>query len=93
MLYRTSPITYQIARRAIKVPWLAMVNILAGRQVVREFIQDQVDVAAITEEMKRLLEHGEYRRQVESGIAAVRESLGGPGAPVRTAKYLVGRWL
>jgi lipid-A-disaccharide synthase len=93
MFYRTSPVTYQIARRAIKVPWLSMVNILAGRQVVREFIQNQIDPVTVAGELLSLSEDSEYRARIVSGIDEVRRLLGGPGAPKRTAEHIVERWL
>ncbi|MBC8145963.1 MAG: lipid-A-disaccharide synthase [bacterium] len=91
--YRTSILTYHIARRAIKVPWIAMVNILAGKQIVHEFIQSEADPLAMTRELRRLCDDAAYRRTVLSELAKVRVALGRPGAASRAADLIIERHL
>lgn len=93
VIYRTSAISYRIARRMIKVPFIAMTNVLAARAVVREFVQDDVRADAVTEELRRLIAPGEYREGVIAGLRSVSESLGEPGAAERVAGFIVGKYL
>jgi lipid-A-disaccharide synthase len=91
--YRTSWLSYQIARRAIRLPWIAMVNILAGRGIVREFIQDQIEPQAVADELRLLVADDAYRRRVIDDVNEVRESLGGPGASRRAAEFIFENYL
>jgi lipid-A-disaccharide synthase len=92
VLYKTSYLSYQIARRAIKVPYIAMVNLLAGRRIVREFVQKEVKAEELTAELRRLLDDSSYRAEVTGAIAEVARELGEPGAAARAAEYIAGRY-
>ncbi len=84
--YRTSGWTYAIARRAVKIPYIGLVNVVAGREVAREFVQDALvprDVAAV---LARLLDpESEERRTQCAALGEVRDMLGEPGAAARVA--------
>jgi len=86
--YRTGGLSYQIAKRVVKIPYIALVNVVAGRQVVREFIQDALAPTAIADELERLLGDPEYRRVMCDGLEEVRSKLGTPGASARTAAMI-----
>ncbi len=90
--YRTSAVSYAIARRAIRVPWIAMANILAGRAVVREFIQDACTGEAIAAELCRLSDDAGYRAEVIEGLDSVRRELGASGHAARAAAYIIDRY-
>lgn len=92
VIYRTSPISYQIAKRAIKVPSIAMVNLLLGRPVVREFIQNDLQPVPVAEELRRLVDDPAYRSAVISGIEEVRAILGEIGAARRAAEYIARKY-
>ena len=91
--YRTSRISYEIARRAIRVKWIAMVNILAGREIVREFIQEQAEPEAMAAELRRICEDRPYREVMLADLGAVRDALGEPGAASRAAAFISERYL
>jgi lipid-A-disaccharide synthase len=75
VVYRMARLTYEAGRRVVKIPHIGMVNIVAGRAVCREFIQD----AAIPEEMGhqiyRLMYDERMREQCLKGLAEVRVTL------------------
>ncbi len=85
--YRTSEISYFLARLMVKIPHIGLVNVVAGREVAREFVQDDLDPAKVSVELKRLLDFADPERQrVLDGLAEVRGKLGTPGAARRVAE-------
>jgi lipid-A-disaccharide synthase len=85
--YRTSGWTYWIARRVVKIPHIGLVNVVAGREVAREFVQDALQPNAVSDELEKLLDPSSARRkEVERGLAEVRAKLGTPGAAARVAR-------
>lgn len=89
ILYRLAPLTYAIGRRLVKVPFIGLVNIVAGREVAREFIQEQASAENLAVEIERIMTDPQYRHQMESGLRQVRERLGAPGCSRRVAGMLV----
>jgi lipid-A-disaccharide synthase len=84
--YRTSRWTYAIARRAVKIPFIGLVNVVAGREVAREFVQDALVPEAVASALEALLTPGsEARERQVSELARVRATLGTPGAAARVA--------
>lgn len=84
--YRTHPITYHLARRLITVPWVSLVNLIAGREVVPELVQDAVTTDALVSRIGPLLDATSPEAVAQrEAFAAVRRRLGGPGASERVA--------
>ena len=84
--YRTNPVTYLIARRVVTIPDIGLVNVVAGRRVAPEFVQDDVVPERMAEALAPLLDHEDPRRRAMlEGLAEVRAKLGTPGAAARTA--------
>ncbi|MCC6245732.1 MAG: lipid-A-disaccharide synthase [Gemmatimonadaceae bacterium] len=85
--YRTSSVTYRIAQRVIKIPHIGLVNVVAGAEVSREFVQDAFVPEAVANALVPLLdEHSTERRTAREGMARVRGMLGTPGAAGRVAR-------
>ena len=81
ILYRMSALSYQIMSRLITIPHIGLANIVAGKPVVRELLQQAANPAAIGDELFRLLDDQAYRQQVIDGLGQVRANLGaGDGA-------------
>ena len=84
--YRTGRINYAIARRFVKVPNIGLVNVVAGREVAREFIQDEIVPSKMADALSELLDDGPRRQDLLAGLAEVRSKLGQPGAAARVAR-------
>jgi len=85
VVYRVAPLTAWILRRMIHTPHIGMVNLIAGRMVAPELIQDRFTPAAVAGELRRLLESSAAREQVKAGLSEVRAKLGPGGAIERAA--------
>jgi lipid-A-disaccharide synthase len=75
VVYRVSPLTYAIARRLVKVPHVAMANLIAGKRVVPELIQHDFTAANIVQHLNPLLPDGPARESMMMELAAIREAL------------------
>lgn len=89
ILYKTGRLNYWIARRLVRISHIGLANILAGRGIVPEFIQDQVSADAILPAALELMADTPRRRQMLDDLAALRAALGGPGASMRAAKAIL----
>ncbi len=77
LVYKVATLTYEVGIRVIRVPYLGIVNILANRSVIREFIQHGATPAALADEALRLLNSTEARERLSADLASVVTSLGG----------------
>jgi lipid-A-disaccharide synthase len=84
--YRTGRINYALARRFVKVPNIGLVNVVAGREIAREFIQDEIVPSDMADALAELLDDGPRRQELLAGLAEVRSKLGSPGAADRVAR-------
>jgi lipid-A-disaccharide synthase len=82
VVYRVSPITYAIAKRVVTVPHVAMANLIAGKRVVPELIQNDFTASNIVRELQRLLPDGPPRQSMMQELQRVRALLIRPGEPI-----------
>jgi lipid-A-disaccharide synthase len=90
LAYKVAWPTYAVGKRLIRVPWLGIVNILAGRQIVREFVQSACAPGNLSAELLDLLENAERRRRLAGELAQVVASLGEGDAYSRAAEAVAG---
>jgi len=89
ILYRVAPVTYWLARLLVRVSHIGMVNILAGRRIVPEFVQYEATAERILPVALELIQDGPARERMAMDLRAVREALGGPGASKRAAEEIL----
>ena len=89
VIYRVSPLTALLARPLLRTKYLSMVNLIAGRRVVPELIQDDFTPQRVAAETCRLLRSSEDCREMRRGLADVRQRLGPPGAVDRAAAAIL----
>jgi lipid-A-disaccharide synthase len=87
--YRTSAVTYAAARRLVRIPYIGLVNVVAGREVAPEFVQQALVPSRVADALTELLEPTSPRRQAMiDDLRRVRESLGEAGAAERVARMI-----
>ena len=79
MIYRVSPMTYRIGRRFVKLTRFAMVNLIAGRDVVPEFVQHGFIPEEVGDKVRDLMADGPLRDTMVKGLAEVSAKLHTPG--------------
>ncbi|MBS1852584.1 MAG: lipid-A-disaccharide synthase [Acidobacteria bacterium] len=75
MVYRVTPLTYWLGRSQVKVPYFAMVNLIAGEELVPELVQDDFTAARVVEKMRAILPEGGPRDTMLEGLARVKARL------------------
>jgi lipid-A-disaccharide synthase len=88
VIYRVSPATAWIARRLMRAPYIAMVNLIAEKHAVPELIQDAFEPKEVAREVERLLASPEARSAMKADLAEVSRRLGPPGAIDRAADII-----
>ncbi|AUD01863.1 lipid-A-disaccharide synthase [Spirosoma pollinicola] len=87
--YKTTGISYAIAKHLIAVPFISLVNLIVNREIVKELIQNDLTPNQITTELRRILP-GETGRTVQlDGYVEVQKKMGGPGASERAGRLMV----
>lgn len=90
LFYRApSWITYQLARRLIRVPWIGLANLVAGRGIVPELIHHEATPERLVQETERLLTDARAYEDMKAALSSVRQALGGPGASRRAAEAVL----
>ena len=80
VVYRLSKVSYAIARRFVTVPHVAMANLIAGRRLVPELIQDEFTAANVVAALEPLLADGPTREEAMADLREVRQRLHTKGA-------------
>jgi len=88
VVYRVSPLTATLAKPLVRTPFLAMVNLIADKEVVPELVQDNFTPGKVAEAILVLLQDPNARTAMREGLADVRRRLGPPGAVNRAADQI-----
>jgi lipid-A-disaccharide synthase len=91
MVYRVTPLTYLLGRWTVKVPHFAMVNLIAGEEVVTELVQKDFTAERVAAELKQIIPDGEARQKMIKGLRRVKQLLRGDmdgDAPERAARAI-----
>ncbi|OQY44440.1 MAG: lipid-A-disaccharide synthase [Desulfobacteraceae bacterium 4572_87] len=89
VIYKAKRLTYEVGKRVIKVPYLGLVNLVAGESVAPELIQDDVTPERLAMAGKNFLADNRLRQQTIVKLREVKENLGRGGASERTARIAV----
>lgn len=91
VVYRTHPVSAWLARRLLTLPYVAMVNVVAGSRIVPECLQRDFRPRRVAEEVARLLRDEASRTKMKQDLAHVVRRLGPPGASERAARAVAAR--
>lgn len=75
MVYRVSDLTYLLGRPRVKVPYFAMVNLIAGEEIVPELVQYDFTAGNIVARLNEIIAEGPARQKMIAGLAGVKASL------------------
>lgn len=89
VVYRTSGLTFALARRLVRVPHIAMANLIAGRRLFPELVQEDATAARIAGELERWRGAPDSLAELRGELRALRTALGPPGAAERAASALL----
>jgi len=89
LVYRMNGLSFQLARRLVRVPHAGLPNLVAGHELVPELIQGRCRPERIADEVLALLGDVERRAAMLTGLAEVRSRLGGDGAFDRAAEAVL----
>jgi len=90
MVYRLSPLTYLLGRSRIKIPHFAMVNLIAGKEVVPELVQQDFTAEKVKAEIVKILSDGPARDIMIAGLVGVRAALRGATDRLPAAEQAAG---
>jgi lipid-A-disaccharide synthase len=86
VVYRVSRLSYEIGKRLVKLPYIGLVNVVAGRKIAPEFIQNDFVPERVAAALAKLMQDSPERAQFQRALTEVRSQLGTPGASRRTAE-------
>lgn len=94
IIYKTAPLNYAIGRRVVKVAHIGLANIVAGREVVREFIQHEATAENTAGEIVKILKDADYNANMRRQLAGIRREMGEAGCSERVARMAseMSRW-
>jgi len=89
ILYKAEALTYFLGKNLVRLPYIGLTNVIAGRKIVQEFIQHEARPEAIAKTAIRYLTDMELRDNLMRELEKVRQSLGKPGAVERAARTIL----
>ena len=87
IIYATSKITGFIIKRIANLPYVAMINIIRGRFVAKEFLQENMKLLQVNQEVDEILDNENYSQVMRRELKEVRKGLGSGKAALKAAKY------
>jgi lipid-A-disaccharide synthase len=90
--YKAGFISYHIAKRLVKVPYISLVNLIMGKEIVKEFIQQEMNADRLAGELDLLMNNEDNRKKMLADYDELRKLLGGSGASGQLA-YLMFNYL
>ncbi len=91
MFYKTSMITYVMAKKLVNLPYISIVNILSNQFAVPEFIQNEAKPAHISSYINSILQDESKYTEIQRNFTKLRSELGNSGAAKRAAKIIASK--
>ncbi|MDD5578041.1 MAG: lipid-A-disaccharide synthase [Methylobacter sp.] len=84
--YKLSPLTYRLGRWLVNTPFIGLPNIVAGRSIIKEFIQQEATAENLAAEINRILTNEIYANEMRENLSRVKEQLGHGGGSKNMAE-------
>lgn len=88
IVYKVSKLSYLVGKIMVRVSHIGLVNLVAGRRIVPELVQEEVNGRRIAEEVHKIIVDEKYSRTMKNELEGVKNKLGGPGASARVAEIV-----
>lgn len=89
--YKGNPISYEIVKRLIKVPYVSLVNLILQKDLVKEFLQYDLTVKNLEAELNKILTDSAYQENILKGYKELQEIVGTGGASAKAADIVIAR--
>jgi len=89
IIYKVSFLTWALARALIKIPYIGLVNVVAGQKIIPELVQFDATPKKLAAACMHLLEDPQAREKIQAELYAVKNTLGIPGATQRAAQEII----
>jgi lipid-A-disaccharide synthase len=93
VVYKTNPVSYLLAKFVIRVPFISLVNLVAGKEVVKELIQKEVNSTRLSDELKLIIANEENRERILAEYKEVYTTLDAGGSASANAAALMIKYL
>lgn len=90
IIYKVSPLSYWMGRALIRVEHIGLVNLVAGKRIVPELLQDEASPENIADTVFAMLNNASGLKKLRSDLLSIKDTLGGPGASERVADIALG---
>lgn len=87
--YKAGKVSYEIAKRLIKVEYISLVNLIMDQLIVKEMIQNDFTVDKLAGQLEEILENRETRQLIKENYSKLRAKLGGTGASEKAAESVI----
>ncbi|MHB9147391.1 MAG: lipid-A-disaccharide synthase [Candidatus Amoebophilus sp.] len=89
VVYKTDPLTYNLAKWLVKLRYISLVNILAKEEVVRELIQEKLTPTSLLNAMKEVITNSDFKQKQLASYESIRNLLGENDTSINTAKLIL----
>jgi lipid-A-disaccharide synthase len=89
LVYKVAPLSFAIGKRLVKIPYIGLVNVVAGKKIINEYLQEATNAENLQHELCRLLFDQPFRKMLHHELGVVKSKLGGPGASEKTARLIL----
>ena len=90
IIYKVSPISFMLGRALVRVPFIGLANLVAGRQLVPEFVQNDANAENIASALQDMLSDRDQLAELKKQLVDLRDVMGGAGASERVAELAIG---
>jgi len=87
--YKSSEISYQIAKRVVNIKYISLVNLIMDKEIVKELIQHDLTEQNLRTELNKILTEGEYLNNLRENYKDLKQKLGGGGASKKVAELMI----